>query len=213
MNYLGDFPEDHVGVQIPFNTFSSDDPAASVTVSTLILSDIYVHKDGSATPITTDGATIDIDVNAIAGSHMITIDTSVDAAYAVGGEYAVRIEGATVDGGNINAWVGCFSIERAGGVLALLKGATGLAAIDTNVDNLNLGIIYGATSGTPTTTSTNTDLTGYADSELVGRVIVFTGGTANGQAATILTYTSTSGVVTFAALTTAPAASDTFKIV
>ncbi len=75
------------------------------------------------------------------------------------------------------------------------------------------GIIEGATSGTPSTTSTDTDLTGYADGELEDRVIVFTGGTADGQAATILTYTATNGVVTFAALTTAPAASDPFKIV
>lgn len=127
--YFGDFPEDFTGIQIPFNTFDSNDPSGSVTVTNLIASDIYVHKDGSATPITTDGASIDVDVNAIAGSHMITIDTSVDAAYSTGSEYAVRIEGATVDAGTVNAWVGAFSIERSGGVLELLKGVNGVAAI------------------------------------------------------------------------------------
>jgi len=83
----------------------------------------------------------------------------------------------------------------------------------TRLATLAGGIIEGSTSGTPTTTSTNTDLTGFVTGELVDRVIVFTGGTANGQAAAILTYTSTNGVVTFAALTTAPAASDPFKII
>jgi hypothetical protein len=140
--YYGDFAEDDT-VNIPFNTFDSNDPQNSVTATDLIASDIYVHKDGSATPITTDGATIDIDINAIAGSHMITIDTSVDAAYTTGSEYSVRVEGVTVDAGTVNAWVGSFSIERAGGALALLKGATGLAAIDTVVDGIQTDLDNG----------------------------------------------------------------------
>ena len=90
---------------------------------------------------------------------------------------------------------------------------TELDSNSTTLATLIAGIIEGTTSGTPSTTSTDTDLSGYVTGELVDRVIVFTGGTADGQAATILTYTSTNGVVTFAALTTAPAASDTFKIV
>ena len=110
--YLGDFPEDQ-SVYIPFNTFDSNDPAASVTATTVIDSDIYVHKDGSATSIVTDGATINIEITAGGiGSHMITIDTSVHADYATGSDYAVRVEGMTVDGGLINAWVGSFSIEN-----------------------------------------------------------------------------------------------------
>jgi len=114
--YYGDFLEDD-SVNIPFNTFSSNDPAASVTATELIASDIFVHKDGSATAITTDGASIDIDAPGV-GAHMITIDTSVHADYATGSEYAVRVNGMTVDAGLINAWVGAFSIERAGGALA-----------------------------------------------------------------------------------------------
>ena len=120
---------------------------------------------------------------------------------------------------------------QTGDSFALANGAAGFVAIDTVVDaikaitdalgsaaaaNLALsaaGIIGGQTSGTPTTTATDTDLTGYADDELIGRVIVFTGGTADGQAATITDYASTNGVVSFAALTTAPVASDTFVIV
>lgn len=33
--YYGDFPEDHTGVKIPFNTFSSDDPSKSCTITEL----------------------------------------------------------------------------------------------------------------------------------------------------------------------------------
>ena len=126
VSYYGDFAEDDT-VNIPFNTFDSNDPANSVTATDLIASDIFVHKDGSATSIVTDGATIDIDAPGV-GAHMITIDTSVHADYATGSEYAVRINGVTVDGGTVNAWIGAFSIERAGGVLALMK-ATTLASI------------------------------------------------------------------------------------
>lgn len=120
VTYYGDFAEDDT-VLIPFNTFDSNDPAASVTVTNLADADIKVHKDGGTTQIATDGATVAIDYDGITGNHLITIDTSAHADYSTGSEYAVRIEGVTVDGGTINAWVGCFSIERAGGVLALLK--------------------------------------------------------------------------------------------
>jgi hypothetical protein len=104
-----------------------------------------------------------------------------------------------------------------GSVLGTAQTAGDLAAlittVDTVVDNLNLGIIYGTTSGTPTTTATDTNLTGYADDELIGRVIIFTGGTADGQASRITDYANTNGVVTYDLITTAPAASDSFKIV
>ena len=63
-----------------------------------------------------------IDFDGITGNHVLIIDTSdntVAGFYVTGKEYQVRIEGATVDAGAINAFVGAFSIERAGGALAL----------------------------------------------------------------------------------------------
>lgn len=118
--YYGDFAEDDT-VLIPFNTFTSDDPSASVTISDLADADIKVHKDGGTTEIATDGATVAIDYDSRTGAHLITIDTSAHSDYATGSEYAVLIEGTTVDGATITAWVGAFSIERAGGVLAVAK--------------------------------------------------------------------------------------------
>jgi hypothetical protein len=120
ISYFGDFAEDDT-VLIPFNTFDSNDPSASVTITNLADADIMVHKDGGLTQIATDGATVVIDFDGITGNHMITIDTSAHADYSTGSEYAVRIEGTTVDAATINAWVGSFSIERAGGALALCK--------------------------------------------------------------------------------------------
>lgn len=120
ISYFGDFAEDDT-VLIPFNTFSSDDPSASVTITDLADADIHVHKDGNATEAVTDGATVAIDFDGITGNHLITIDTSADAFYVTGSEYQVRVEGTTVDAATINAWVGSFSIERAGGALALAK--------------------------------------------------------------------------------------------
>ncbi len=132
VSYYDDYPEDHAEIRIPFNTFDSNDPSASVTVTDLVDADIEVHADGDVTPIATDGASVIINFAGETGSHMILIDSSVDAAYTTGTEYAVKVVGVTIDGATVNAWVGAFSIERAGGVLALLKGGTdGLAAHTT----------------------------------------------------------------------------------
>lgn len=137
--YYGDIAEDST-VRIPFNTFSSDDPQASVTITNLADADIMVHKDGGLTQIVTDGATVIINFDSITGNHLITVDTSVHADYSTGSEYAVRIEGTTVDAGTINAWVGAFSIERAGGAIALLKGTNSLADIEGKIDTAQLDL-------------------------------------------------------------------------
>jgi len=128
--YLGDFAEDAT-VYMPFNTFTSDNPSASSTITNLADGDIKVHKDGSTTQITTDGATVAINFDSITGNHLITIDTSAHSDYATGSDYLVRIEGTTVDGGTINAFIGLFSIENRFNAAAvdLANGTDGLGAI------------------------------------------------------------------------------------
>ena len=122
--YLGDFAEDDT-VYIMFNTFSSDDPSASVTITNFINTDVHIHKDDDLTQRNNAaGITVSVDFDGITGSHMIKIDTNdntVATFWVTGSEYFVRIEGTTVDGATINAVVGHFSIERAGGTIALLK--------------------------------------------------------------------------------------------
>ncbi len=141
--YYGDFAEDST-VYMPFNTFDSNDPSNSVTITDLADADIHVYKDGSETQATVDGATVNIDHDAITGAHMITIDTSADAYYATGSEYSVMIQGTTVDLGTLNVWIGSFSIERSGGILARLPGSLSAAGnMKADAQEMNATIILG----------------------------------------------------------------------
>ncbi len=188
VSYYGDFAEDDT-VNLPFNTFDSNDPANSVTATDLIAGDIFVHKDGSATAITTDGASIDIDAPGV-GAHMITIDTSVHADYSTGSEYAVRVDGVTVDGGTVNAWIGAFSIERAGGALAVAKlipttamrgtDSAALASVCTEVrlatltDWINGGRLDLLLDAIPTTAMRGTDSAALASEVTAARMATLT---------------------------------------
>ena len=90
-----------------------------------------------------------------------------------------------------------------------------LATADANIDTLVLGVITSTTkSGTDTTTSCSTNLSGYADDQLIGRIITFTSGAADGESSDITDYVSTNGVITFTAMTTACGAASavSFKI-
>jgi hypothetical protein len=48
ISYFGDYDTTET-VKIPFNTFSSNDPSASVTITNLVAGDIEIHKDGGLT--------------------------------------------------------------------------------------------------------------------------------------------------------------------
>lgn len=108
-------------VYIPINTFTSDDPAASVTASTWANTDCHIHKDGGTTQRgSSAGETLTIDFDSIAGGHMLVIDLANNTTadfYQAGSTYHVRIEGVTVDAGAINAWIGMFKIGYDGAVL------------------------------------------------------------------------------------------------
>ncbi len=112
---LGDYDTTET-VIIPFNAFSSDDPSASVTITNLAAADIKIHKDGgTAQRASASGITVSIDFDSITGNHIVAIDLSdnTDAGYyEAGSRYQVRMEGATIDGATVNAWIGAFSIGR-----------------------------------------------------------------------------------------------------
>ncbi len=107
------------------------------------------------------------------------------------------------------------SVDASGNVT--LKSGTHTGAIVptvSTVTDLNLGIIYGAAAtGTLSTTQATTDLTGYADDQLIDAVIIATSGAAEGERSDITDYASASGLITFTAMTTAMSNGDTFKIV
>lgn len=110
---LGDLSQNQVAY-IPFNT--SDVLGASVTVTNLINTDVHIHKDNGLTQRNNAaGVTVSIDFDGITGNHMIVIDTSdntVAGFWAIGHDYFVRVEGATVDGQTVNAFIAMFSIQN-----------------------------------------------------------------------------------------------------
>lgn len=115
MNFLGDYAEDET-VYLMFNTFTSNDPSASSTITNFINTDVHIHKDDGLTQRNNAaGITVSVDFDGVTGSHMIKIDTSDDTVggfWVTGSDYFVRIEGTTIDGATINAVVGHFSIEN-----------------------------------------------------------------------------------------------------
>lgn len=114
MNYVGDFVDDAT-VYIPFNTFDSNDPSASVTITNLASGDVEVWKNGVVQTTPGAGVTLTLNIGANNGSHLIAVDTSntTDSGwFATGNDYQVRINGTTVDSATINAWVGSFSIQN-----------------------------------------------------------------------------------------------------
>lgn len=216
MMYLGDFAEDET-VYIPFNTFSSDDPSASVTITNLADADIMVHKDGGTTQIATDGATVAIDFDAITGNHLITIDTSVSADYSTGSDYLVRIEGTTVDAATVNAWVGCFSIEN-----RFMRGtdsaatAAALATVDTNVDAILVDTAEIGTAGaglTALATQTSVDtIDANVDAILVDTAEIGAAGAGLTALATQASVNTVDTVVDGIAVTAAAIETDTQDI-
>lgn len=113
--YYGDYPAGAT-VYIPFNTYTSDDPSASVTMTNFVNTDVHIHKNlGLTQRNNAAGVTVDVDVDGIAGCHGITIDTSDNTVanfFVSGADYQVRIEGVTVDAATLNPFVGSFSLEN-----------------------------------------------------------------------------------------------------
>lgn len=87
------------------------------------------------------------------------------------------------------------------------------ANLPANVDNLLLGIIFGAAAtGTLSTTQATSDLTGYTADQLIGRIITVTSGVAEGESSDITDYVEAAGLMTFTTMTLAMGNGDTFKI-
>lgn len=95
---------------IPFHTFDSNDPSASVTLTGLATTDIEIYKDGSVTQRASDAGyalldTDGIDFDATTGIHGISIDLADNTTagfYASGSQYWVVIASVTVDAATVN---------------------------------------------------------------------------------------------------------------
>ena len=175
MNYLGDFTTSNT-VYVYFKTFDSNDPSASVTLTGLAVTDIEIYKNGSITQRSSDAGytlldTDGIDFDGTTGIHGFSVDLgdNTDAGfYAAGGEYVVVVASVTVDAATVNFVAASFSIERAGGALALIKAGN----LGANVTQWNgSAIATPSVAGVPEVDMTHmaggtqsvTDLKDFAD--------------------------------------------------
>lgn len=110
---------------IPFHTFDSNDPSASVTLTGLATTDIEIYKDGSTTQRASDNGyalldTDGIDFDGITGIHGLSInlaDNSTAGFYAAGSQYWVVISSVTVDAATINFVLATFRIGYQAAIL------------------------------------------------------------------------------------------------
>ena len=134
---LGDYP---AGAILDFKWNTNAVAGESITRATN--GSIRIYKGNSAVERTSAAGITDTeDFDALTGLHHLRIDLSdnTDAGfYAAGNEYQVVLVGAVIDGKTINAVIAIFSIERANGILALIKDATnGLTAIKNAVNTVD----------------------------------------------------------------------------
>ena len=128
---------------IPFNTYDSNDPQASVTISGLATTDIEVYKDGSTTQRASDSGytlldTDGIDFDTTTGVHGISIDLSDNTTagfYASGSQYWVVIASITADAATLNPIVATFRIGYPD------------AALNTTIATLSTQTSFTLTSG------------------------------------------------------------------
>lgn len=78
---------------------------------------------------------------------------------------------------------------------------------------LNANVPGHAVTGTLNTTSATTDLSSAVTGAYVGRIILWTSGTLTGQAAVITAYSGVTKLLSFTAVTAAPANTDSFIII
>jgi hypothetical protein len=170
--------------------------------TTPVVGDFEVYKDGTTARADDTGYAFNAGINGSTGLHVFTIDMTSNPAsfWELGEKYLVGFTPtATVDGETVEAWVAEFTIET---------------SEEQKLKASAAGTLTGLASGTPTTTSNDSDLSGFEDDELIGRTIVFTAGTAQGCAAVITDYTSVNGVISYSeGIATASVSGDTFIIV
>ena len=148
-------------------------------------------------------------------TQLSTIDTVVDGIQTdldngTDGLGAIK---AAVDGVQTDLDNGTDGLGAIKTAVDTKSSQSSVDTIDANIDTMVLGIITGsAQTGTLSTTQASTNLSGYADDQLIGRVVTWTSGACDGESTDITDYANTNGVLTFTALTTAPSNGDTFKI-
>lgn len=105
---------------IPFATYDSNDPTASVTMSGLATSDIEIYKDGGITQRASDSGyalldTDGIDFDSVTGIHGFSVDLADNTTagfYASGSQYFIVVSSITVDAGTISFIAARFTLGQ-----------------------------------------------------------------------------------------------------
>lgn len=176
---------------IPFATYDSNDPTASVTTTGLATTDIEVYKDGGTTARASDSGYALLGTDGIdeygTGVHGISVnlaDNTTAGFYAAGAQYWVVLASITVDAGTVN------------GVLATFRIGMPDAVLNTTIATLASQTSFTLTKGPA------------EDSALVGCVCYIhdVASEVQGGYAVISAYTGSSKTVTLTAGTTFTAA-------
>ena len=153
---------------------------------------------------TTAGVTDTEDFDNLTGIHACTIDLGADAFYAVDADYSVVLQGATIDGKEVNSVLAHFSIEKR-------------ANKDDEIDRILTATEirqFTVNDATATTTKFITTLTETPNTFWPRAAILSASGNNKGQIRAIKTYNgSTKEVQLQTPLSYAPADGDSFVIV
>lgn len=127
MAYHGDFKKNDK-VHIYWMTTTKEGGRADLATN----GSIRVYPNDSLTEITA-GITYAEAHDGLTGVHRVTIDTA-NAAYTAGNDYAVVLTGAVVDGENVQAVLGAFSLENRSVDVARWQGTAPNALVSGRVD-------------------------------------------------------------------------------
>jgi hypothetical protein len=132
---------------IPFHTFDSNDPSASVTITGLAVTDIEIYKDGSVTQRASDAGyalldTDGIDFDGVTGIHGFSLDLADNTTagfFTAGARYWVVVSAITIDAATVNFVAATFRIGYPGALLdttiATLASQTGFTLTAGSADN------------------------------------------------------------------------------
>lgn len=110
---------------IPFATYDSNDPTASVTMTGLAVTDIEIYKNGGTTQRSSDNGyalldTDGIDFDSLTGIHgfSVSLADNTDAGfYSAGAQYWIVVSSVTVDAGTVSFIAATFRIGYPDAVL------------------------------------------------------------------------------------------------
>jgi hypothetical protein len=145
--YLGDYPED---ATVHFIWSTNDGNGASITRT--VDGTIKVYKDNGLVPSST-GITDTEDLGGVTGVHACTIDTNSDAFYVAGADYAVVLNGATIDSQSVNAILAHFSIQNRYGTIVIGTPFTPYSIDLANTAYVFFGIALSTNRGALPTTA------------------------------------------------------------